>query len=383
MIFSSSAFSIPEFFPARLEEYRRDIEEDRVLAARVQTRQAPKPFPGGRVVCRNFLLTGAHDRQRVRLGKAIESRTPQSAGLRCLRLRHQLAPPAARSARSSRAVKTRTPLTILLLLLGAALSDGEELKQETLQAWDAYVQTINSTMEGRATGRSPFLSVDESPDLQRRVRGGEMLVTNHDPRNVPHGLIHHWVAAMFLPNVTLDQVLSVIDNYDRYSDFYKPFVVKSGVLERTGGEEKVILMMVQRAFSVTAAVETEDEIQIVRLNTNRIYIVSNAIRVQEIADYGQPNEHPFPEDRRPGYLWRTVGVTRLEQRDSGVYVEIETVALSRGIPVLFRWMIKPLTDKLPRNIMLETLKDTRAAVIETAEPPPNKDQNGPQSKARE
>jgi hypothetical protein len=33
--------------------------------------------------------------------------------------------------------------------------------------------------------------------------------------------------------------------------------------------------------------------------------------------------------------------------------------------------------------MLETLKDTRDAVIEATEPLPNKDQNVPQSKARE
>lgn len=73
-----------------------------MLAARVQTRLTPKPFPGGRIVCRNFLLSGAQDWLRVRLGKAIGSRTPQS-GLGCLRPRHQLAPHAARFARSSHA----------------------------------------------------------------------------------------------------------------------------------------------------------------------------------------------------------------------------------------------------------------------------------------
>ena len=129
--------------------------------------------------------------------------------------------------------------------------------------------------------------------------------------------------------------------------------------------------------------ETDDEVQIVRLDANRIYIVSKAVRVQEIADYGQPSEHPFPEDRRPGYVWRTVGVTRLEQRDGGVYVEIETVALSRGIPVVFRWLIKPLTDNLPRKIMLETLEDTREAVSKAKELASGEDQKAAQARARE
>src|SRR5271166_5847592 len=74
--------------------------------------------------------------------------------------------------RKPHALRTRTTLAILFCLLGAARSDAAELKQKTLQAWQAYVQTANLAMEQRAAGRSPFLWVDESPDLLRRVRIG-------------------------------------------------------------------------------------------------------------------------------------------------------------------------------------------------------------------
>ena len=53
---------------------------------------------------------------------------------------------------------------------------------------------------------------------------------------------------------------------------------------------------------------------------------------------------------------------RLEQGDGGVYVELETISLSRGIPVEVRWLIKPLTDDLPRKMMIDILDETRAAV---------------------
>jgi len=278
-------------------------------------------------------------------------------------------------ARRAYAVKTRAALTILVLLLGAAPSEATDLKPPTLAAWDSYVQVVNLNTTARATGSSPFLLADESPDMLQRVRNGELVVTNHDPRKVPQGIIHHWIGVMFIPNVTLDRVMSVLENYDHYSDYYKPLVGKSAVLERNGDHQKVSVVTVQKAFSVTAAVETDDEVQTVRLGADRLYIVTNAVRVQEIADYGQPTEHPFPEDRRPGYVWRTVGVTRLEQRDGGVYVEMETIALSRGIPAGLRWLIKPLTDNLPRKIMLETLGDTRAAVNGAAAPAPANDQN--------
>jgi len=265
--------------------------------------------------------------------------------------------------RRLRTVSARGASTILFLLLVCALLPAVELKQVTLQAWAAYVQSVNSAMEQRASGRTSFLWADESPDNVRRLRAGEIIVAKRDPGKVPHGLISHWIGATFIPNVTLERVVGVLGDYEHYSDFYKPIVVKSTVLDRGRDVEKARLLMMQKAYGVTGAVEIDDEIRNTKLDADRIYSFGNAIRVQEIADFGRPNEHPYPEDRRPGYVWRTAGVKRLEQRDGGVYVEIETIVLSRDIPFEFRWLIQPLTDSLPRKLMLETLKDARDAVV--------------------
>jgi hypothetical protein len=261
-----------------------------------------------------------------------------------------------------RAVRTVAALTVLLLLFSTTRSDASELKQGTVRAWDDYVRTVNLATEERTTGHSPFLWVDESPDLVRRVRGGEVLVAGYDLQKVSHGLIHHWIGAMFLPNVTLDDVMCVVDDYDHYADYYRPIVMKSKVFEQTDEHEKATLTMMQKALGVTAAVEADEEIHTVKLDANRIYSSRSSVRVQEIANYGRSDERLLPEGQGPGYVWRTVGITRLEQRDGGVYVEMEAIVLSRGIPAEFLWLIKPLTEKLPRNIMFDMLNDTGAAV---------------------
>jgi hypothetical protein len=259
-------------------------------------------------------------------------------------------------------MRTETPSAILILLLSVALSKAAEPKRDTLRVWDDYIGSVNTSVAERNAGSRPFLWVDESSERQRRVHNGELVITNHDPRKVPQGLIHHWIGVMFVPNVSLDQVMRVLNSYDRYSEMYKPLIRKTSVVERDGDTVKLNVLAVQKAFSVTAAVDTDEEIRIARPDPDRVCITANSVRIQEIADYGQPNEHAFPEARRPGYVWRALIVQRLEQRDGGVYVELETISLSRGIPLEVRWLIKPLTDDLPRRIMADMLDETRAAV---------------------
>jgi hypothetical protein len=259
----------------------------------------------------------------------------------------------------------------MFLLLFVGLLQAAEPKQETLRAWDEYVRIVNQHVAKSAAADSQFLWIDESHDIARRVHQNEVVITGHDPQNIPQGWIHHWVGAVFVPNVTLDQALSVVESYDRYNEFYKPLFTKCTILARDGDQARLNVVAAQKVFTVTAAVDTEDQVQTVRLGPKKAYIMSNAVRIQEIADYGQPTEHIFSESRRPGYVWRQQGVERLEERDGGVYVELETVVLSRGIPVGLRWLIKPLADELPRRLMLDTLNDTRTAVLQGAQLAPS------------
>jgi hypothetical protein len=261
--------------------------------------------------------------------------------------------------------KSRLKVAILLLLLAAPVMKATELRPETIQAWDTYVRQARARTEQRVSGRAPFLWLDETPELRERVRAGEVVAEPEgggSPHAVAHGLIHHWIGAVFVPNAKLDDVTSVLNEYERYKDFYRPLVVESKLIEEAPNRESVRLVTVQKAYSVIAAVEADDEIQTVRLNADRAYILSASLCVHEIADYGKSNEHVLPEDHGPGYVWRTFTVTRLEQRDGGTYAEIETIALSRGIPWGFRWLMQPLAEHLPRNIVAAMLEDTREAV---------------------
>jgi hypothetical protein len=259
-------------------------------------------------------------------------------------------------------IGSKAVLTLLILSLGAALVSALDLKPATLEAWNSYLKAVATSMDDRAAGRKQFLWMDESPELQQRVRGGEMVVTSEEHPKVPAGMINHWVGAMFIPGATIDQVSRVLADYDSYKNIYGPVIVSSRTLERKDGCDKATFLLSQKAFGVTAAIEEDNEIRTTKLDANKIYILTNTVRLQEIADYGQPTQHALQQDQGPGYVYRTYGITRLEQRDGGVYLESESIALSRNIPFEFRWLIRPLTEHLPRNLMLGTLKASRTAV---------------------
>ena len=256
-------------------------------------------------------------------------------------------------------------LAILCVSLGPEFLGAADLQPETLKAWDTYVHQVQMRMEERSRGQVPFLRLDEAPELAGRVHDGEIFVEpvgGESPLLVPRGLIHDWVGAVFVPKVRPDEVMGVLSDYERYADFYRPMVVKSQLLGKQPDREFVRLLMIQKAYRLTAAVEADDEIHVVRLDADRAYSLSISIHVREIADYGKPNQNILPQDQGSGYVWRMFTVTCLEHRDGGTYVEIEMIALSRGIPWPFGWLMQPLTERLPRTILAATLRDTRDAV---------------------
>jgi hypothetical protein len=97
-------------------------------------------------------------------------------------------------------------------------------------------------MQTRLEGSKPFLWVEEAADRARRVKLGEIVVAplaGRETESAPNGLIHDWIGVVFIPNATIETLLNVIHDYDRYKDIYKPALTDSRSLEIGGGEQMV------------------------------------------------------------------------------------------------------------------------------------------------
>jgi hypothetical protein len=139
-----------------------------------------------------------------------------------------------------------------------------ELQQQTLKAWNAYVQDANFRMQQRLRPGGHFLWIDEKADWSSRVRSGEILVSlagPHIPKRVPSGLIHDLIGAAFIPNATINEVMSVCRDYGRYKDLYRPMVIDSKadirdgpafhsapIAQPTGVEDRFSMLLMNRAL---------------------------------------------------------------------------------------------------------------------------------------
>jgi hypothetical protein len=258
--------------------------------------------------------------------------------------------------------------TILLLIATAVFpidANAATLKPETVADWEDYLHTVNTALQDRIRPGGTFLWVDEAAERLAKVREGEIVVAaapGHIPRKVEGGLIHHWIGAAFLPNAKVDDILDVIRDYNRYKDFYPPSVVESKVLVRNDSDEKFTMQLVNHEFFAKMAVDADYRVTNVHLDQGRFYSIARTTRVQQLENYGQPREHMIPEGQGGGYIWKLFSIARLEQRDGGIYIEMETVALSRGIPAAFRIIADPIVRRVSRDAMLTAIKQTQDAV---------------------
>jgi hypothetical protein len=274
-------------------------------------------------------------------------------------------------------------LAAALLILAASLTaKGAKLGPVTLKAWDTYIQKQN-TRVAEYSNATPFLWSDQSPDRLRRLHKGETVVApfGENPRRVPHGLIHHWIGAVFLCGARLDDVLSVVRDYGKYEDFYAPNVIESQIVRKTPIEDRFSLRLLNKAVVAKFALDTEFEGTVRRIDENKCYGISYTTRVREVDNYGLADEHEAPANTGRGLIWRLYSISRFERRDRGVYVELETVALSRDVPIALRWLINPIVRRTARSAMQLSLEKTGRAVFETTHAARGNDNYGAPAKS--
>jgi hypothetical protein len=256
---------------------------------------------------------------------------------------------------------------VLIILRFHSSAAAATLMEETKAAWDAYLQKANAAMQARLQPGAHFLWLDDEPGRAEDIRTKGPYIAPmdpHIPKKVPSGLIHDWLGVGFVPNVTIQDILKILRDYDRYKDIYKPGVLDSISLGTDGVKDLFSMRLANRSVIAKTALDTNCEASYFRVDDRHWYSISNTTHIQEVDKFGTPGQRTLPEDQGTGLIWRLSSITRLEERDGGVYAELEAIALSRDIPAAFRVFVTPIVRRVSRDSLATSLHQTKVAIDE-------------------
>ncbi len=122
--------------------------------------------------------------------------------------------------------------------------------------------------------------------------------------------------------------------------------------------------MLNKAVVAKFALDADFQGRYKRLDEKKWYSVSDTTRVHEVENYGLADEHEAPANTGRCLIWLLYSISRVEQRDGGVYVELEAIVLSRDVPGALRWLVDPIVRRTSRSSISVSLEKTEGAVLE-------------------
>lgn len=232
---------------------------------------------------------------------------------------------------------------------------------EASAAYDKYVASVEAQIRQDEGSAATFLSKTMRAEEQRGQGHVVIEKRGSTPIEVHGGMIHDWEGAVFIPGATMSQVLGVVQDYDNLARHYSPQVVRSRLLARHGDEFQIALRL-QQHEAITVTLDTDYDVRYGRLDAEHQYSWSRSTRVSEIADAGEPTEHPLEAGSDHGFLWRLNTYWRFVEAGDGVFIECEGISLTRDVPMGLGWLVGRFVEEVPRESLEFTLTATRDAV---------------------
>lgn len=271
-------------------------------------------------------------------------------------------------------LRTAAALLVMLVGVNGLSTEAATLKSKTVRAWEDYVELTEERIERELASDdgyfvTDFLPPQEADACRVTIDAGETCVLKLDTLDksgekleIPSGLVHHWLGSLFVPNVSLDELMSWVRNYDDHERYFDE--VEASKLIAKEGEVYDILLRLKRKKIVTVHYNTEHRVEYRHHDARHISSKSFTTRIAQLEEPGTPNEREKPEGQDSGFLWRLNSYWRYEEVDGGVLVELETISLSRGIPAAVKWLVAGYVNSVPRESLESTLTSIREGVTQ-------------------
>lgn len=200
--------------------------------------------------------------------------------------------------------------------------------------------------------------------MKARLRSGEFIIeqlTTANNSGLPGAMLHDWRGTAFAPGAKAADFERLMRNYSEYPRYFSPQVVQAKVLSQKEDGAQV-LMRIRQKHVITVVMDTSYDITYGRLDSQRGYSISRSMQITEINSPGTAEERAMTAQEEHGFMWRMNTYWTYEERDGGLYMQIESVTLTRSIPTGLAWIIRPFVESIPRESLEFTLRSACAAV---------------------
>jgi len=174
---------------------------------------------------------------------------------------------------------------------------------------------------------------------------------------LPGAMLHHWRGTAFAPGAKAADFERLMKDFNAYPQHFSPQVVQAKILSQQGDHFQAS-MRVRQKHVITVVMDTSYDITFGRLDALHGYSISRSTRIAEIDSPGTSRERALNSGEEHGFLWRLNTYWSYEERDGGLYMQIESVSLTRSIPTGLGWAIGPFVESVPRESLEFTLRST-------------------------
>jgi hypothetical protein len=248
----------------------------------------------------------------------------------------------------------------LLLLLGAAALVAEEPTPAAVAGFNTYSGRVEARLAEEHRTADAFLAPEDSA----RLRNGELIIEELTPatgENLPGALVHDWRGTAFVPGAKGADFERLMRDFDAYPKHYSPQVLEAKILAQQGDHYQVT-MRVKQKHILTVVMDTAYDVTFGQLDAQHGYSVSRSTQIAEIDSAGTADERTLSGSEGHGFLWRLNTYWSYEEQDGGLYIQIESISLTRSIPAGLGWAIGPFVESVPKESLEFTLQATRDAL---------------------
>ena len=262
--------------------------------------------------------------------------------------------------RSGRTHSVGTLLWALLPFIAASSLAAAAPPNAATSSFNSYVAALETRLDQQHRSQSGFLAPPPAGQSDQRLRQGELIIEQLTPStsaDMPGAMLHHWRGTAFIPGGRAADFERLMKDFNAYPQHYAPQVVQAKVLSQQGDHFQAV-MRVRQKHVITVVMDTAYDITFGRLDPQHGFSISRSTQIDEIDSPGTRNERTLKSTEEHGFLWRLNTYWSYQERDGGLYVQIESASLTRSIPTGFAWIIGPFVKSVPRESLEFTLRST-------------------------